>query len=141
MEFNVKAARKSIGSFLCVGVWYPIIQTRWNTFVPRKVKSTVWCLLVESRKKSVSSKGVYIPNILCLVCSSTVESVVMYSENRILINTWVAWSRWLEVKMWLSLKPNCICNGMDTIALPIPKRVMIDAIVMTPWWVFSVLHI
>ncbi|GJX83447.1 RNA-directed DNA polymerase, eukaryota [Tanacetum coccineum] len=74
-----------------------ILHTRWNNVLPRKVNIFVWRFLLDRvpRRLNLSSRGLEITSILCLVCNLSVES-----SSHLFFMCELASRIWSKIRVW-----------------------------------------
>ncbi|GJT30713.1 RNA-directed DNA polymerase, eukaryota, reverse transcriptase zinc-binding domain protein [Tanacetum coccineum] len=108
--FSVNVARKFLDDCLLPS---SLPCTRWYKVLPRKVNIFMWRLFLDRlpHRLNLSSRGLDIESIMCLVCNGSVES-----NSHIFFSCTSASSIWRLVRGWCDLKFPLLssCNDWDS---------------------------
>nr|GEZ64002.1 RNA-directed DNA polymerase, eukaryota [Tanacetum cinerariifolium] len=96
-SFSVNSVRKNIGEHSLSSL-FPC--TRWYKMIPKKVNVFMWRMLLDrlSNRLNLSSRGLDIDSISCMICNGHVES-----NDHIFFTCDTAVAIWNLVRSWIDL--------------------------------------
>lgn len=133
-DFVVKGVRSTIEESLSPSSSF----TRWIKWVPRKVNIHAWRTLLDRlpTRVSLSNKGLDIPSTLCPMCNNETESLAhVFAFCSIACKVWSSISRWLDVGFLDCCSPQDLMYKVDDLHLPVKKKLVIEGIIYSAWWV------
>ncbi|XP_076935373.1 uncharacterized protein LOC143601998 [Bidens hawaiensis] len=115
-------------------------KTNWFSCLPRKINICGW-RVVGNRlptRTNLATKGIDIPSTICPLCNDGSETVIhVFGECTSVKKIWDLIERWLNMKLPALRFPTDLMEWAENLALSVPKKEMVGAIIYVAWWQFG----
>ncbi|XP_076942564.1 uncharacterized protein LOC143612469 [Bidens hawaiensis] len=86
-------------------------------------------------RTNLATKGIDIPSTICPLCNDGSETVIhVFGECASVKKIWDLIERWLNLKLPALRFPTDLMEWVENLALSVPKKEMVGAIIYVAWW-------